>query len=98
MLVLVVMFVVGAWVLIGLLLQVHRDAAVDNLVAAHTFVHGTDRTGGAGAEEVLIQQIQKIESDTRAYHVLVGGLAVLVLFAMAMSDGVTRVLTAFTDM
>lgn len=70
---LIVMFVLGVWVLVSLLLQARRDAAVEKLVLARTSAEAS------GDEEALVQQVQEIRGKTRERQVLVACLAVLLL-------------------
>lgn len=75
---LIVMFVLGVWVLVSLLLQARRDAAVEKLVLTRTSAPGAEASGG---EEALVQRVQEIRGKTRERQVLVACLAVLLLAA-----------------
>ncbi|OUS97422.1 hypothetical protein [Rhodococcus sp. NCIMB 12038] len=100
--VLVLVATLGAWGLTVLLLQASRDAAVEELVAAHACarVHseGVSRTGSAGTEEHLIQQIRRIDVSVRERYVLVGRLAVLILLATSISYFAIRAFAGFLGM
>lgn len=93
--VLALVVTLGGWGLVVLLLRSRRDTLVEELVSAHaharvTRVHGDDRTGSAGTEELLIQQIRRIDSRIRERYVLVGSLAVLILLTVSIGYLVIR--------
>lgn len=78
---LIMMFVLGMWILITLLLHARRDAAVDKLVLTSAIDPVNDDASG---EQALVQRIQKIRTSAREHHVLVGCLAALLLAAVSM--------------
>lgn len=87
---LIMMFVLGMWILITLLLHARRDAAVDKLVLTNA-IDPADASG----EQALVQRIQKIRTSAREHHVLVGCLAALLLAAVSMGY---FTITAFTTL
>lgn len=74
MLALVVVGVLGGWLLLGLLLRIRRDNAVETVVLEHDRQHASDRS-----EQLLLDKIQRVRAESRERQILIGCSAVLVL-------------------